>query len=143
MAGEGSRYEDILYMPRPVSGTRRRMTAPERAAQFSPFAALVGFDAAIREEGRRTSRKPELAEDEKLALDRKYRFLSDCLAERPWVRVTFFRKDHRKEGGAILHREGNLTAINAQDQWLSLEGGEAVSFLDILGLESPIFMDRE
>lgn len=135
------RYADIIHLPRPVSGTRKRMTALERAAQFSPFAALVGFDAAIREEGRRTSRKPELAEDEKLSLDRKYRFLSDCLAERPWVRVTFFRKDSRKEGGAVLHAEGCLTAISSQDQWLCLEGVESISFYDILGLESPIFMD--
>ena len=141
MSSEIDRYADIINLPRPVSGNRRRMTVLERAAQFSPFAALVGFDAAIREEGRRTSRKPELAEDEKLSLDRKYRFLSDCLAERPWVRVTFFRKDPRKEGGAIVRAEGCLTAISSQDQWLSLEGGESISFYDILGLESPIFME--
>lgn len=135
------RYADIIDLPRPVSSKRRRMTDLERAAQFSPFAALVGFDAAIREEGRKTSRKPELAEDEKLSLDRKYRFLADCLAERPWVRVTFFRKDHRKEGGTVLRKEGCLTAISSQDQWLSLEDGENISFYDILGLESPIFME--
>ena len=138
---ENSKYEDILHLPRHISPKRRRMTDLERAAQFSPFAALVGFDAAIREEGRRTSRKPELAEDEKQSLDRKYRFLADCVAERPWVRVTFFRKDPRKEGGAVLRAEGSLTAISAQDQWLALEGRESISFYDILGLESPIFME--
>lgn len=141
MAADMKRYEDIIDLPRPVSGKRRQMTALERAAQFSPFAALVGFDSAIREEGRRTSRKPELAEDEKQALDRKYRYLSDCIGERPWLRVTFFRKDDRKEGGAVIHREGNLSGISSQDQWLCLEGGESISFYDILGLESPIFMD--
>lgn len=138
---EKSRYEDIIHLPRHVSPKRRQMSDLERAAQFSPFAALVGFDAAIQEEGRRTSRKPELAEDEKLALDRKYRFLADCIAEHPWVRVTFFKKDHRKEGGAIVRREGSLASISAQDQWLCLEGCESISFYDILGLESPIFME--
>lgn len=138
---ENSKYEDILHLPRHVSPKRRRMSDLERAAQFSPFAALVGLDAAIREKGRRTSRKPELAEDEKLALDRKFRYLADCLAERPWVRITFFRKDSRKEGGAVLQAEGCLTAISAQDQWLSLEGCESISFDDILGMDSPIFME--
>lgn len=138
---EKSRYEDILYLPRHVSPKRRQMSDLERAAQFSPFAALVGFDAAIQEEGRRTSRKPELAEDAKLALDRKYRFLADCIAERPWVQVTFFRKDRRKEGGAILRAEGFLSAVSAQDQWLCLEGCENISFYDILGLDSPIFVE--
>ena len=135
------RYDDIIHLPRPVSKRRKRMSPMERAAQFSPFAALVGYDAAIREEGRRTTRKPDLAEDEKLALDRKYRFLADCLGEAPWVRVTYFQKDARKEGGAVLQAEGTLRAINKQDQWLSLEGYRFFSFYDILGLESPIFAE--
>ena len=135
MASEIERYADIIDLPRPVSRRQKRMTALERAAQFSPFAALVGFDAVIREEGRRTSRKPELAEDEKQALDRKYRYLADCLAEHPFVQVTFFRKDDRKAGGAVLRAEGRLSRISAQDQWLSLEGTEHISFEDIIGLE--------
>ena len=141
MASGIERYADIIDLPRPVSRRQKRMTPLERAAQFSPFAALVGFDAVIQEEGRRTSRKPELAEDAKLALDRKYRFLADCIAERPWVQVTFFRKDHRKEGGAIVRGEGSLASISAQDQWLCLEGCENISFYDILGLDSPIFVE--
>ena len=135
MASGIERYADIIDLPRPVSRRTKRLTALERAAQFSPFAALVGFDAVIREEGRRTDRKPELAEDEKQALDRKYRYLSDCLAEHPFVRVTFFRKDARKAGGTVLTAEGRLARISAQDQWLSLEGAEQISFYDILGLE--------
>ena len=135
MASGIERYADIIDLPRPVSRRTKRLTALERAAQFSPFAALVGFGAVIREEGRRTDRKPELAEDEKQALDRKYRYLSDCLAEHPFVRVTFFRKDERKAGGTVLRAEGRLARISAQDQWLSLEGTEQISFYDILGLE--------
>ena len=135
MASGTERYADIIDLPRPVSRRSKRMTPLERAAQFSPFAALVGFDAVIREEGRRTSRKPELAEDEKQALDLKYRYLSDCLAEHPFVQVTFFRKDERKAGGTVLRAEGRLARISAQDQWLSLEGTEQISFYDILGLE--------
>lgn len=141
MENNNSRYDDIIHLPRPVSPKRKRMTALERAAQFSPFAALVGFDAAIREEGRRTSRKPELAEDEQQALDRKFRYLADCLAERPWVRICYFRKDARKEGGAVLHGEGILRGISAQDGWLCLEAGENISFSDVLGIESSIFAE--
>ena len=69
MKRKPSRYEDILYLPHPVSKTRKRMSQYDRAAQFSPFAALVGYDAAIREEARLTSGRRELAEDALAALD--------------------------------------------------------------------------
>jgi len=85
---EKGRYDDIIDLPHPVSATRQRMSVQDRAAQFSPFAALVGYDEAIREEARLTTGKAELAEDEKRELDIKYRYLQDNIREKPQARIT-------------------------------------------------------
>ena len=64
------KYDDMLHLPHHVSPTRRRMTMTERAAQFSPFAALAGYEDAVRETGRVVSQRVELSEEEKAVLDR-------------------------------------------------------------------------
>ena len=71
------------------------------AAQFSPFAALAGYEAAIREAARLTEPAVELAEDAAAALDEKLRLLTERLAQRPQVTVTWFEPDAKKEGGAF------------------------------------------
>ena len=98
---ETGKYDDILHLPHHVSPTRPRMTMAERAAQFSPFAALTGHDEAIRETGRVTVGKIELGEDEKAELDQKQRLLLAALERggQPPVTVTYFQPDQRKEGG--------------------------------------------
>lgn len=132
---EKGRYDDIIDLPHHVSPTRNRMSAWDRAAQFSPFAALVGYDAAIREEARLTAGKAELAEDEKLALDAKYRQLRERIGEKPRVRLTWFRPDSRKEGGAYIRMSGRVAAISPLEQSLSMEDGTKIRFDDILKLE--------
>lgn len=130
-------YRDILHLPRHVSKTRKKMSNYDRAAQFSPFAALTGYDAAIREEGRRTVERRELAEDEKRLLDRKYRYLSDHPEPSPEVTLTRFSPDQRKAGGSYVTLRGRVAAISSAGQWLALEGGERIPFRDIRELEIP------
>ena len=142
MKRKPSRYEDILYLPHPVSKTRKRMSQYDRAAQFSPFAALVGYDAAIWEEARLTSGRRELAEDALAALDRKYALLAQHREERPRVEVTWFREDERKAGGEYVTSRGILTAVSAQGQWLELDREMRIRFGDIFALESPVFREE-
>ena len=132
---EKGRYDDIIHLPRPVSKKRQRMSDLDRAAQFSPFAALVGYDAAIREEARLTWAKKELAEDEKVLLDRKYRFLLEHIQSRPQVTLTYFLPDISKNGGAYVTLSGRVVDIRAREQWLRLESGEHIPFADIRQLE--------
>ena len=132
---EKGRYDDIIDLPHPVSATRQRMSVQDRAAQFSPFAALVGYDAAIREEARLTTGKAELAEDEKRELDIKYRYLQDNIREKPQARITWFCPDARKEGGAYIRVTGRVTAVSALEQTLLLEDGTKIPFDDIMTLE--------
>lgn len=132
---EKGRYDDIIDLPHHVSRSRKRMSVQDRAAQFSPFAALVGYDDAIREEARLTAGKAELAEDEKRELDQKYRYLQENIREKPRAEITWFCPDIRKEGGAYIRVTGKVAAISAMEQSLLLEDGTKIPFDDILKLE--------
>ena len=93
-------YDDIINLPHPVSKTHPRMSMIERAAQFSPFAALTGYGAAIKETARLTDRKLELDEETQALLDLRQHFLLEHLAQRPEVTITYFEPDAHKEGGS-------------------------------------------
>ena len=88
------RYADMLHLPCPGPRTRPRMPRGDRAAQFAPFAALVGYDAVISETGRLTEAKRLLSEDALALLDRKQQFLATCLDQRPQVTVTSVSYTH-------------------------------------------------
>ena len=93
------KYDDIIHLPHHVSATRPRMPMLDRAAQFSPFVALTGYEAAVRETARLTDQRVELDESAKAELDRKLRLLLS-LPGQPEASITYFRPDERKEGGA-------------------------------------------
>lgn len=121
-----SRYDDILNLPHPVSKRHPQMKATDRAAQFSPFAALTGYEAAVKETARSTTEKVELDENAKEALDRKLTFLKEHLSDRPEVSVTYFVPDEKKAGGRYTTAEGVLKKINEHERCLVLEGGEEI-----------------
>ena len=121
------RYDDIIDLPRPVSAAHRPMPRADRAAQFSPFAALTGHGAAISETARLTDRQIELSEDAKALLDQKQSLLTERLAEHPEVAVTWFRADSQKEGGRYEVAQGRLRKIDAYARCLVLEDGSEIS----------------
>ena len=93
-------YSDIINLPHHVSSTRPQMSMIDRAAQFSPFAALTGYDAAIKETGRLTDDKIEMDEEALNILSMKFQILVDSLDDEPEVTFTYFKPDERKAGGA-------------------------------------------
>ena len=135
-------YDDIIDLPHPVSKTHPRMSTIDRAAQFSPFAALTGHSAAIKETARLTDRKIELDEDAKAALDMKQRILSEMLDKCPEVTVTYFKADERKSGGEYLTVTGKLKKINEYERMLILSDGARIPFEDIFDIESELFYGR-
>ena len=94
------KYEDIINLPHHVSKTRPQMSMLERAAQFSPFAALNGYDDAVKETGRLPDERIELGDEERDLLDRKQQYLQEIIADRPEITVTFFVPDEKKSGGS-------------------------------------------
>lgn len=133
-------YNDIIDLPHHVSETRPRMSRLDRAAQFSPFAALTGHDAAVRETARLTDRRIETAEDKRYELDLKLQLLTQLLPSRPEVTVTYFVPDARKAGGAYVSVSGALKRVDTRKRVLLLWDGREIPVDDVLELESPVFV---
>lgn len=130
-------YDDIIRLPHPTSARHPRMPLRDRAAQFSPFAALSGHDDAILETARLTDGKIEPSEDQKAELDRTMQALMPLLSEHPEVVVTYYVPDLSKEGGAYVTFTGNLRKIDAIDHTMYFTDGTMISPEDVLALDSP------
>lgn len=133
------KYDDIIGLPHPTSARHPRMPISDRAAIFSPFAALSGHSAALAETARLTDQKIELDEDTKAELDRKQAVLLEHIGEQPEVMVTWFQSDERKDGGAYVTVTGRLKKIDEVGRTLTLLDGTSIPLEDVAGLESDCF----
>lgn len=124
-------YDDIIHLPHPTSKKHPRMSMEERAAQFSPFAALTGFGGVIRETGRLTDARVELGESDRAELERALNFLDSQEEEHPLVQAMYFLPDERKEGGAYVTVTGRLKRIDQVEGVLLLQEGVRVPIRDI------------
>jgi hypothetical protein len=138
-----NRYEDMLYLPHPVSPKRARMANADRAAQFSSFDALTGLDVTLAEAGRRTQASVELTESALEELDAALRELQARIREQPRVCLTCFFPDTRKEGGAWHQLTGEVERIDLTKQCLTLCDGthvplSAVFCVQMLQKQEPL-----
>lgn len=130
-----NKYEDIIHLPHPISDRHARMTNYDRAAQFSPFAALTGFDAEISETARLTDAMAELTESRKEELNAILQRLLEQIDTSPEISVTWFQPDARKSGGAYITTLGHLKKIDDYTHSLLLTDGTAVSLASILNIQ--------
>ena len=129
------RYDDIIHLPRPVSRKRSPMSNFDRAAQFSPFAALTGYDAVIAETGRLTDMQIELDEGGKALLNEKLQIIREHLSEKPAVVLRVFCPDGRKSGGAYETVTGCVKKIDPVTRVLVLTEGTVIPIDRIYGIE--------
>ena len=129
-----SRYDDIINLPHHVSPTRPRMSMHDRAAQFAPFAALVGYDDAVAETARLTESRPELDEQEQRAINECLAYIADHIHEQPEVRIKYFVPDDRKSGGAIVVTSGEVQKISATDGTIVMADGCKIRLSEIVDL---------
>ena len=127
-----SRYDDIINLPHHVSPTRQRMSMHDRAAQFAPFAALVGYDDAVAETARLTESRPELDEQEQRAINESLAYIADYIQEQPDVRIKYFVPDEHKSGGAIVEVSGKVKKISATDGTIVMADGNSAAIRDII-----------
>lgn len=128
-------YEDMLELSHPVSKIHPQMPRRDRAAKFAPFAALTGYEEAVREAARFTEEKMILDEDSKEQLDWKLRRLQEKVKEKPTITVTYFLKDEKKKGGKYVTVTGVLKKIDSYTHQFVLENGEEIPMEDIVSLE--------
>ena len=126
---------DLLSCARPRTECRAPMPMKNRAAQFAPFAALTGYDDAVRETERQTDRRPEIGEDRAEILDRRLRWLRDHPDTMSEITVKWFVPDIRKDGGVCRTRTCRAKQLDAQHGVLLLEDGECVPISEICDLQ--------
>ena len=129
------RYDDIIHLPHHQSGTRPHMSLHDRAAQFSPFAALTGYDAAVEEAARLTEQKLELSEEEKAAIGAKLTEIKEHIKERPEVTVTYFVPDERKAGGTYVTVTGTARRIDDFERVVIMQDQSRIRIEDIIDLQ--------
>lgn len=101
-------YDDVIHLPHPASKIHPRMSMVDRAAQFSPFAALTGYDAVLKETARLTGERIELDEYEKNALNERLQLIAATLGEDHEVSITYFKPDELKAGGEYVTVTGEI-----------------------------------
>ena len=129
---EKYKYDDIINLSHHVSSRHPQMPMMNRAAQFSPFAALTGYEDAVRETARLTDEKIELDEYEKEELDRKIQWLGSHLDEHIPVSITYFQPDDKKVGGAYEEIIDTIRKINVYEHEILLTKGTKIPIMNIL-----------
>ena len=139
MDNDCSKYKDIINLPHHQSLRRPRMAMIDRAAQFSPFAALTGHNDAIIETARLTDRKIELDEGTKSIINEKIQMISDFLFEKPTITFTHFEPDIKKEGGTYLNTTGTVKKIDEFKREIILTDGRIILIEHIYDIKSDLF----
>ena len=132
-------YDDIIDLPHHVSETPPPMSRADRAAQFSPFAALTGYDAAVRETARMTERRIELDEGVKAELNARLNCILEHLSEHPQVSITYFMPDEKKSGGAYRTVTGAVRKLDSFAKTLTLVDGTVVPVEEMIHVEGNLF----
>ena len=137
------KYKDIINLPHKQSSKRPHMSLLDRAAQFAPFAALVGYDDAIKETGRLTDERIEMSEEKLAVLNARYQILVDHLGEEPEVSITYFVPDIYKAGGSYITTTGVVKKLDTYERLITMVDGTRIFMDDVLTLEGDIFSAAE
>ena len=132
-------YADIIDLPHHISKVHPHLSMHQRAAQFSPFAPLVGYEDVIEETRRQTDLKRELDETEKAELDRKLSVIASRLAEKPIVVIEYFVPDKTKAGGEYVFKSGTVVKILPAQKVLVLGDGTKIRIEDIADISGELF----
>ncbi len=133
------KYDDIIMLEHPTSKRHPRMSGIERAAQFSPFAALTGYDDAIRETARYTDRRKELGEDERVILNRKLQIVQSMSGTDTIFKFTYFVPDLRKNGGTYISYEGSVRAMDEVNGLIAVKDQTTIDIAQLIEIESSVF----
>lgn len=148
---EKNPYADIIHLPHHKAPNRPHMSLYDRAAQFSPFAALTGFDSVIAETARLTDRKVELSESEKILLDQKLTLIDEVIQDgyHPVVTVVYFVPDALKAGGSYQKFIGKVRQVEPVERKLVFlaanerSGGKEIGIDSILEIHGELVDDTD
>ena len=127
-------YEDIINLERPKSN-HSHLSVESRAAQFAPFAALVGYDSAIKETARITDKRIEIDDELKVIISNKLNYLNDHIKDNNKVIITYFINDEKKSGGNYIHKTGIIKIINPVESKIKFTDNATDYINDITNIE--------
>ena len=133
------KYADIIDLPHYQSEKRQKMSNYDRAAQFSPFAALTGHADSIKETARLTDEYSEPSEEMKTIMNEKILFLMEQLENQPEITITFFKPDEKKQGGAYITITGVVKKIKTYERQIQMTTGDLIPIDMIFGIDGKIF----
>lgn len=131
-------YEDIINLTRPQS-KHPHLGIVSRAAQFAPFAALTGYDSAVKETARLTKRKIELNDELKEIINAKLNYIEKSIKDRNIISVTYFIKDEKKDGGRYENYSGIVKRVNNVEEYIKFEDNTIINFNAILSIDGEVF----
>ncbi len=132
-------YDDIINLPHHVSPTRPNLSAIDRAAQFSPFAALTGYDTAIKETARLTGERVKLDEYMKAALSDRLQIIADRIKEHREIIITYFQPDAKKNGGTYVTAISTARKIDESERVVVMTDGTSIPIDEIISIDGQIF----
>lgn len=132
-------YRDMIDLPHHVSATRAHMPMIDRAAQFSPFAALTGYDAAVKETARLTQERMELDENRKSMLNEQLQMVLERQDEPPEIIITYYVPDERKAGGAYVRITGKIKKVDEYERAIVMTDKTVIPIEQIYEIESDLF----
>ena len=132
-------YEDIINLPHPVSKNHPQMPLEDRAAQFAPFAALTGHDAAIKETARVTDERLELSEEAIAQLNDKLNQIRDTIGTEQRFSITYFVPDGKKSGGAYVTCTGSVKKIDKYEHAIVMMDHRVIPMEHISNIECDDF----
>lgn len=135
---EEHNYDDIINLPHYVSKKRPPMPISERAAQFSPFSALTGYEEAVKETARLTKQDIELDESQKRELNEKLNLVLEKIEECPEIKITYFAKDEKKTGGTYIQTTGHVSKIDLYEKLVWMEDRK-IAIADIRQIDAEWF----
>ena len=133
-----NKYDDIINLPHHISNKHPQMTLEARAAQFAPFAALTGYDDAVKETARLTNERIELDEETKSILDNKIQIIKEHISTRPEISFTYFIPDLKKDGGKYVTVTGIVRKIDEYRQVIILEDKTEIPIHEIISVIGTI-----
>jgi len=131
-------YDDIINLPHRVSASHPNMSALDRAAQFSPFAALTGYEDAVKETARLTNKRVELDESSKAILNDRLCMIQDTLEDQPQVSITYFKPDNKKDGGAYITTTGGVKKIDEYARSMVMQDATKIPIDEIISIDGEI-----
>lgn len=133
------KYDDIIHLSHHVSKTRPHMAVIDRAAQFSPFAALTGYDASVKETARLTDERIELDEYMKDALSHRLQIIEERLEEYPEIAITYFQPDAKKNGGSYVTASSTIKKLDRHKRVVAMTCGTLIPIDEIIRIDGQIF----